>query len=62
RNTEDEQAIFSIFDLAGRIVYTNELDPESKRLLVNIGEFSPGLFNARLISGNKTYTEKLIKL
>lgn len=57
-----EDAVLMIFDGSGRRVHINQMVRGKKRMLVYVGGFAPGMYYVRLITGNKMFTEKLIKL
>jgi len=54
-------AIFAIYEGSGKMVYRKAFYGELKRFLADIKILAPGIYHARLIAGDRTFTEKFVK-
>ena len=54
-------AIFAIYEGSGKMVYRKAFYGELKRFLADINILAPGIYHARLIAGDRTFTEKFVK-
>ena len=54
-------AIFAIYEGSGKMVYRKSFYGELKRFLADIKILAPGIYHARLIAGDRTFTEKFVK-
>ena len=61
KGVADDAAVFTIYDGAGKLVYTRTFSQGFKKFIANIEELAPGLYHARLISSDLVFTEQFVK-
>ena len=60
-NMSDETILISIFDVAGKQVYSTSKEVSDNKLILNLGNLSNGSYLVRLYNKKKTFYTKLIK-
>jgi len=61
KGANEGDAVFTIFDASGKLVYKKSFFGKFKRFTANIEGLAPGIYSVRLISTDHLFTEKFIK-
>ena len=62
RGNPEGDVVFEIFDGSAKLIYQNKFYGNFKRFTAHIERLAPGIYYAKLMTGDHIFTEKFVKL